>query len=35
MKTSSDTGALERLLGGVLLTGGNQTRHLVLGKLLA
>lgn len=33
VKTTSDAGTLKRLLVGVLLAGGDETRHLVLGQL--
>jgi hypothetical protein len=33
VQATGDAGALERLLLGVLLTGGHETGHLVLGEL--
>lgn len=33
MKTTSDTGTLEGLVGTVLLTDGHETGHLNLGEL--
>jgi len=33
VKTSSNAGTLERLIGGILLTGSDQAWHLILGEL--
>ena len=33
VQATGDAGALEGLLGGVLLTGGHETGHLLLGEL--
>lgn len=33
MQTTGDTGTSKRLLSGVLLSGGHETGHLVLGEL--